>query len=1613
MTNPFADLIPAGRGGAIDDPDNPFLDLIAENGRSAFSNFGRGVGSGFTTAFQSAAEGALWAGDKLLPGEPLTGLRDDIQDAKQRTREFFDPEGTAGFVGEIGGAIVGEGAQSVLGGVKLGSALMRLGRGTSAASRAVRPVASAIEAGRAGSFGQRVVANAAPFAPIDVVLGAGAADPEGDADWLPGKGRVEGAVLSAGAGLLGAGVVEGGVSAARRLRRPARDLTSQADEAMRRAAEQADQTPAPTSEQSSVRLLTAGDPEPMPMPGEIAPEEIVRRGEREAMVTRAEREAVDARLSEFTRKHPEEVQALDDEGLAALRAELLEQVRNPRTARPHVLERRVAAMEEPIADQESVRRALLASSGRQGRPAVQPLSVDGMADDATRAPVVDTPPAAEPSSPPPIDVNRSQIAGQLRDTTGRALGPDDEITVYHATDRATADRLLREGARVGAKTQRPPTIIEDETLAATLRKRVGEPLDYEPGRGQGQGFYVGPDPRHLSQFGDAVVGVRVRVRDLAVPPERAASGRVGPAESLLLNDGYIAADIPASAMFDATGANPLPAARFAGSTDDALQRAASPPESVPPAIPREDVPVRRAFKKATDDDLVTQLSDSIERLEKEGEVAASGLWTRENEYAQVISGNTFSSGRAKVQAKYAQKRIQEIETEFRSRGYSDDDIENALLSYQERRAEREGQALIDRQWETARNIGLRTESAGEIGGALVGGVLGANVAPEGREGQGFLAGAAAGVGLGYLARRMEAAAVRPKSTKGLTPETRRVLQSVSDGEKVAPRTEITQLARKAYTQVVDSTYPIRRFLKGAGESVADVVRATGWKGAAELRVRTDLGNVMEMAKGHEPQVVALATARRALELASQGLANKGVDLTAAAKAERVLSAIPEVRKAADALRDYYRALLDSKLQAGVIAQSDYDALVNKGQFYVPFVRDFTDEVMRSGGQGLVQRTKTIRRMTEEDAVSKIRNPFEQAVIDTFITERAIARQRVTNVVAAVYDSNPSFARNFLKEIGAGDKAAAHRVEVNHGGKRRVFDVIDDDLYESWASMAPVAEDIMVSVLGKAKAVLQAGVTHFPAFGVANAARDLTMTAIQYPVNKRSLAAGAIGGAAVGAATSDDPLTGALVGAGLGGAGGVMAPHLARTVRALGDIIAAKSIDAPPGVRQALAKLGDGKMYEEWLREGGSGFGFFARTPLDAQRMTRELIERGQIHPSRILNPKSVWDALATVNKAVEEAPRLARYKHARAAGASKPDAVAESRDISLDFSRHGSSGGVKFLAGSVAFLNPKIQGWDKLVRMLKNPKTAGVAALTITAPSVALWFVNKDNPEYWNTSQTTRNLFWLVPDGDDGFYYVPKPFELGYIFGSAPERLLDFMQHRNPELLKYAGREMLGNAIGGLPIPTAVLPTMEANIGEGGHQFFFDRPVVPENLQGLPSEMQQDDRTSFVASAAGGALGISPKKIDHVIRGQTGSVGGYLNDRLTDVAQATGLDRRERPAFERPGLMSRFHSREDTQPEPVSALYRRMSKLEKVARGFDVAAQQGEQAIARFQERHGAELDAYYNAVGLFEAMKELQATRRLIQTDTSLSADDRRAQLSTIREEMAALASEALKAVQ
>jgi hypothetical protein len=252
----------------------------------------------------------------------------------------------------------------------------------------------------------------------------------------------------------------------------------------------------------------------------------------------------------------------------------------------------------------------------------------------------------------------------------------------------------------------------------------------------------------------------------------------------------------------------------------------------------------------------------------------------------------------------------------------------------------------------------------------------------------------------------------------------------------------------------------------------------------------------------------------------------------------------------------------------------------------------------------------------------------------------------------------------------------------------------------------------------------------------------------------------------------------------------------------------------------------------------------------------------------------ILGALENLNNAVEAAPRLGEFK--RLSGDdynSKMKALFEANDVTVNFNKYGNL--AKEVDAVIPYLNAAVQGLDKTWRSLISPSAsaaektvAGVKAFTaVTIPSIALYAVNHDNPEYQKLSNYVKDTNFLIPKGDGTFYKIPKARELGVIFGTDVERTLRAWADHDPKAFKDFGTYVVG--MFAPPTRSILAPMSDLRSNKN----FMDAPIVPGDLEGLSPQYQYDSKTSELSKKLGSLFGVSPKQSDYLIQSYTGVLG--------------------------------------------------------------------------------------------------------------------------------------------
>jgi len=796
----------------------------------------------------------------------------------------------------------------------------------------------------------------------------------------------------------------------------------------------------------------------------------------------------------------------------------------------------------------------------------------------------------------------------------------------------------------------------------------------------------------------------------------------------------------------------------------------------------------------------------------------------------------------------------------------------------------------------------------------------------------------------------------------------------------------------------------------------------------------------------------------------------------AAEKVRIVEADPVLMKGSDELQEYFSKLVNLN---PALSLSD---LRGTRDFYSPLrlhPSEFVSTGPRAGDATNRFAPKKIEqslsRRNANTTGKKLNNPLNVAFQDTLDTFGNQQKQSVNDIFyGSLIDHGgqwvDSAGRPIIKLLGdeaaeesrkAGGRVVSTGVIDEATGERvvRNFEVFDNDLFDGITQVDQASAGRVMKIMQQVANLKRQFITLLPDFSALSLGRDFPLYAAQRAVQRGAPAALEAGaGAGVGAvagATLDeeDRLGGALTGALLGVSGGTLARPAVEIADAMTSIsrwgnarFARNTSGAVAEIQDVLLKdlgFGDPKSFEIFQQMGGVKAGL-TNTQEELARITNARMSSEE-RASIVSFPKNFFDALKFIGMAAENAPRLAMAKQLMKEGATSERSILASADVTLPFQKKGNLKTVKDYAGITPFLNASLQSWDKLTRImsgdiikatddLTDPTVLQKAAqasqtilalgATITAPTIALWNINKDNPEYWDLPLYQRNLFWTVPKDEGGFWLVPKPFELGYAFGSLFERGLDALaqsgkiESASPvkntsdpmilmrDVLDSAEDFAKSSATGALPIPAAIQPFIEQVINK---DLFLYRDIEPQYLRNRDPSRRQTSRTSTlskdIANAIPGGV-ISPLRVQALLN----SLGGTTARRSMDAYDAIGATQgRATPLSRYPNAervqrvlgSARFNTLSQDVGQIEYQAYNMLRRASDRAADFRRMQKEGlpRQRIDYYRDRFQDELNISRSLKNYYGRMRRLRAERNEVAESETLSDDQKRRRLDELNE--------------
>lgn len=703
-------------------------------------------------------------------------------------------------------------------------------------------------------------------------------------------------------------------------------------------------------------------------------------------------------------------------------------------------------------------------------------------------------------------------------------------------------------------------------------------------------------------------------------------------------------------------------------------------------------------------------------------------------------------------------------------------------------------------------------------------------------------------------------------------------------------------------------------------------------------------------------------------------------------------------------------------EEGVLRQGAAARIRTRNRNYWPFLRDVPQEAGRGGGEaGEGLFTGRMRPRELRGSELPVLDPVESLMIQQYHYSDLIFRHRIWRRLADLAQAEPD--NPFMREVPRSqlmERVRFRGEQLDGQIEDEILAELEDETLEAWVprrvasdepiirvedadgqlryyelspEMVDAARSLQADVLPgwvrlmKASARwLRTGVTVMPEFQVANLIRDATFRA------------------------ATDPSLGAAPGASIG-----------RQVVASPKALAESGEASIRGIARLLAEQlgGDADELIQLWRSAGGPFGAFQDMDRNVlQQRLRQLREADETIDN-VTDPlgalRAFGDRIRGTTIAVENGPRLGKFiDEVERAGSADMNtalrAAAESRDVTVDFALRGASSTIRNLAQMSAFWMARMSGLDKMRRAWKaNPKKfVGTALGTVTAFSMANYARNRDDPDYWqDIPGYVKNFYWpvklpdfigeqvrsdvpdlLAQDEESGvagtvlkpvvkteggvWLRIPKPHELGWLFGSMPVRFVEALDPANPfrnddiaDAVGDIGGELSNMLVEFMPQVTAVTPLIENFFN---YDFHLNRPLVNpyEEAQNKAKSLKGRDRATEFARDVGDVMGVAPPKVDNLMNDWFGGAGRVTLETLDVIGRPDHRGQRPEPAlgqgFPERFLIGRFvRETDDFSGRSVDEFY---EMWENANGAFSSSKELTDQAINRsIREQRGGKTD--------------------------------------------------------
>lgn len=758
-----------------------------------------------------------------------------------------------------------------------------------------------------------------------------------------------------------------------------------------------------------------------------------------------------------------------------------------------------------------------------------------------------------------------------------------------------------------------------------------------------------------------------------------------------------------------------------------------------------------------------------------------------------------------------------------------------------------------------------------------------------------------------------------KGTKMLTTEDQLVRNPIKNDIQGAIESG-KATARAAYQNTVDFLSPLKKINKQTYDAAMDASRANNLANTIITDKFIDnqgnvIGNSLKdiisntgrgNAKAFDDYLIvrhAITRMQRGEKVFDDSL-GMTVD-TVKNRLETLEKRYPQFKELGEEWNKYNQNMINNAVNEGLISAKARDEMFKNNPNYAGMRREFTRSEKlaqpKFGGTGTAfsGQKAPIKEYGKFGSQRKIVSPARSAMETAYAFKNAELRNRTMQEIVKSIQMDPNGMKG-IAEIVKKENTSYHSLDeaLRTGGSDEFIEMLDND-FKNLFQKTKAGEENIVRAMVKgnpvyvkindpeaAKALL--GLGHEQATIVTNMMNKLSRA------TKRS-------------------------------ATGLFAPMFA--VKNLTADTVQAAIQSPNAVKHifvdlpvsAISSIGDtfnipgmGKLAEEFRRAGGEYSAL-----LRGDRAVNRNLEKLRREP--LLSPKGIGKGVTTLVKSpfkamekvadvTENLNRMAAYRRSLVGKERTPEAVREAinaaRESTVNFSRRGyHSNSIETV---IPYQNAAIQSIQRLGKQIvEHPvKTlAGVSTLVV-GPKLYEYAAFNNDPDYQKLPARERYRNLIVSKNDDGtFNKVPMPPEYNAM-GAFVTDVMNSIIEKDPQAFKGT-LDALANAFTP-PIVSGALEGVTQGGGADqsikgvmnstitapfnaitGNQSFTGAPIVSKQLEGLPRELQYDERTSKVAKWIGKQLDMAPVKVDYMLRAYGGDPARLLLPLTSDVGMGT------------------------------------------------------------------------------------------------------------------------------